>query len=70
MKIKVFLKLNLAGGPGSVSDLTLYYKLCGKMKTFHYYKMYQSGVSMEIEKLYSTVGINNKFCKLSFESQL
>ena len=25
------------------------------MKTFHYYKMYQSGVSMEIEKLYSTV---------------
>ena len=39
------------------------------MKTFHYYKMYQSGVSMEIEKLYSTVGINNKFCKLSFESQ-
>ena len=40
------------------------------MKTFHYYKMYQSGVSMEIEKLYSTVGINNKFCKLSFESQL
>ena len=30
------------------------------MKTFHYYKMYQSGVSMEIEKLYSTVGINNR----------
>ena len=37
------------------------------MKTFHYYKMYQSGVSMEIEKLYSTVGINNIICKLSSE---
>ena len=37
------------------------------MKTFHYYKMYQSGVSMEIEKLYSTVGINNIICKLSLE---
>ena len=33
------------------------------MKTFHYYKMYQSGVSMEIEKLYSTV-LHNVFSTL------
>ena len=36
------------------------------MKTFHYYKMYKSGVSMEIEKLYSTV-LHNVFSTLIFK---